>query len=74
MALIEREATNRYRRVTRAQWMGFILTFGLGAGGIYLGATGHDWLAAAIVTTTIGIVTAAFLLGQRQKGGLRPRK
>lgn len=72
MDLIEREAAHRYRRITRGHWMAFTLALSFGAGGIYLGATGHDWLAAAVFTTTIGVVTAAFIVG-RKKGGSRRR-
>lgn len=69
MGLIEREAAQRYRRITRGHWMAFTLALGFGAGGIYLGATGHDWLAAAVFTTTIGVVTAAFIVGRHEKKG-----
>ncbi len=71
MGLIEREAAYRYRRITRGHWMAYTLMLGLSAGGIYLGAAGHDWLAAAVFTTTIGVVAAAFIVGRRERRGTR---
>ena len=65
MGLIEREASHRHRRVTRGHWMAYTLTLGLAASGIYLGVTGHEWLAAALFTTTIGAVVTAFVVGKR---------
>jgi uncharacterized membrane protein len=50
--------------------MAFTLTLGLGAGGIYMGVSGHEWLAAALFTTTIGAVATAFIVG---RDGIRAR-
>jgi hypothetical protein len=47
--------------------MAFALTLTLGASGLYLGATGHDWLAAGLFTTTIGAVVTSFVLGGRAR-------
>lgn len=65
MGLIEREAAHRHRRITRGHWMAYTLTLSLATGGIYMGVTGHDWLAAALFTTTIGAVATAFIVGKR---------
>jgi uncharacterized membrane protein len=65
MALIEREAAHRHRKTTRGHWMAYTLTLSLAAGGIYMGVTGHDWLAAALFTTTIGAVATAFIVGRK---------
>jgi uncharacterized membrane protein len=69
MGLIEREATHRHARITRGLWMAYTLTLSLGAGGVFLGATGHDWLAAAVFTTTIGAVATAFIVGRWDRSG-----
>ena len=65
MGLIEREAAHRHRRITRGHWMAYTLTLSLAAGGIYMAVTGHDWRAAALVTTTLGAVATAFIVGNR---------
>jgi uncharacterized membrane protein len=67
MGLIEREAAHRHRRITRDHWMAYTLTLSLTIGGIYMGVTGHDWLAAALFTTTIGAVATAFIVGKRER-------
>jgi len=77
MGLVEHESQHRHalearliscetRRITRGQWMAFVLTLCLTAAGLYLGATGHDWLAAGLFTTTIGAVVTLFVLGNRK--------
>jgi uncharacterized membrane protein len=78
MSLVEGEARHRHsqearliacqtRRITRGQWMAFVLTLLLGAAGLYLGIAGHDWLAAGLFTTTIGAVVTIFVLGHRAR-------
>jgi len=67
MGLIEREAAHRHRRITRGHWMAFTLTLGLAGSGVYMGVTGHEWLAGALFTTTIGAVLTAFILGKRER-------
>jgi uncharacterized membrane protein len=78
MGLVERESQHRHaqdarwvscetRRITRGQWMAFVLTLCLTAAGLYLGATGHDWLAAGLFTTTIGAVVTLFVLGNKKR-------
>jgi uncharacterized membrane protein len=57
------------RRVTRGQWMAFVLTLCLTSAGLYLGVAGHDWLAAGLFTTTIGAVVTIFVLGNRGRTG-----
>src|SRR5688572_27353543 len=63
MALVESESRHRHaqearlvacetRRITRGQWMAFVLTLLLATAGLYLGVGGHDWLAAGLFTTT----------------------
>lgn len=78
MSLVEIESAHRHaqearmvacetRRVTRGQWMAFVLTLLLATAGLYLGVTGHDWLAAGLFSTTIGAVVTIFLLGNRAR-------
>ena len=74
MALVERAAVHRHTqetrqtgRVCRGQWMAFVLTLVLTAAGVFLGVTGHDWLAAALLTTTISAVVTIFALGNRKR-------
>ena len=67
MGLVEREAAHRQRRITRAHWMAYTLTLTLFAGGVYMGLTGHEWLAGALFTTTIGAVATAFIVGRRDR-------
>ncbi len=80
MILVESESRHRQaqetrlvacetRRITRGQWMAFILTLLLAAAGLYLGVTDHDWLAAGLFTTTIGAVVTIFVLGNRGRAG-----
>lgn len=67
MGLIEREAAHRHRRITRRHWMAYTLTLGLASSGIYMGVTGHGWLAAVLFTTMIGAVAAAFIVGKSRE-------
>lgn len=75
MTLVEQETEHRHRResadtqhMARGHWMSFIVTLGLASGGIWLGLWGHDWLAAALFTTTICAVTASLVVdGKSQK-------
>lgn len=78
MELVERASRHRHvqearlvacetRRVTRGQWMAFVLTLCLTSAGLYLGVTGHDWLAAGLFTTTIGAVVTIFVVGNRAR-------
>jgi uncharacterized membrane protein len=76
MALVERAATHRHeqedcgsKRSSRGQWMAFVLTLVLTAAGLFLGVTGHDWLAAGLFTTTISAVVTIFALGNRTRSG-----
>lgn len=84
MCLVESESRHRHeqqarlvacetRRIARGQWMAFVLTLLLTTAGIFLGVTGHDWLAAGLFTTTIGAVVTIFVLGNRARanGGER---
>lgn len=50
--------------------MAYSLALLLSGAGFYLGLRGHDWLAAALFTTTIGAVVAAL----RGKQSLSDRK
>jgi uncharacterized membrane protein len=72
MSLVEHAARHRHNqeasetmRSARGQWMAFVLTLVLTATGLFLGATGHDWLAAGLFTTTLSAVVAIFALGRR---------
>ena len=79
MSLIECQTAHRHQResadarqAVRGHWMAYTLAIGLSSAGIYLGMQGHDWLAAALFTTTIGAVIAALVVdtgprGQRNK-------
>ncbi len=78
MGLVEGESRHRQaqearliacqtRRITRGQWMAFVLTLLLAGAGLYLGLRGHDWLAAGLFTTTIGAVVTIFVLGNRTR-------
>ena len=67
LGLIEREAAHRHRRTTRGHWMAYTLTLGLASSGVYMGVTGHEWLAAALFTTTIGAVATAFIVGKKER-------
>jgi uncharacterized membrane protein len=69
MTLVEHETAHRHREesadtrhVARGHWMSFIVTLALASGGICLGLSGHDWLAAALFTTTICAVTASLVV------------
>jgi uncharacterized membrane protein len=77
MSLVEREAAHRHQResadtqqAARGHWMSFILTLALAGGGLWLGLLGHDWLAAALFTTTIGAVVTTLVVDKkaRQRG------
>ena len=78
MGLVESESRHRHaqetrlvacetQRISRGQWMAFVLTLLLTAAGLYLGIAGHDWLAAGLFTTTIGAVVTIFVLGNRAR-------
>ena len=77
MTLVEHETAHRHgkesagtRYIARGQWMAFIVTLALSSGGIGLGLAGHDWLAAALFTTTIGaVVTTLVAGGQSRRSG-----
>lgn len=77
MSLVEAQTAHRHRRESadsrqeiRGHWMAYTLALLLTAAGFYLGLRGHDWLAAALFTTTIGAVIAAL----RGKQSLAARK
>jgi uncharacterized membrane protein len=72
MSLVEAQTAHRHRRESadarqamRGHWMAYSLALLLSAAGFYLGLLGHDWLAAALFTTTIGAVVAA-LIGKQK--------
>lgn len=47
------------RQAKRAQWMAWTLALSFGAAAVYLGITGHEWLAAVLGGgTVIGLATA----------------
>ena len=79
MSLVENEAKHRHRQesaetlqVARGHWMAFVLTLALASGGVCLGLLGHDWLAAALFTTTIGaVVTTLVVDGRTRRNGDR---
>jgi hypothetical protein len=53
--------------------MAYTLTLTLSAGGLYMGLTGHEWLAGALFTTTIGAVATAFVMGRRDRNRAEPK-
>ena len=79
MGLIECQTAHRHQResadarqAVRGHWMAYTLALALSSAGVYLGMQGHDWLAGALFTTTIGAVIAALVVdtgprGQRNK-------
>jgi len=77
MSLVESETAHRHqqesaetRQVVRGHWMAYTLAVILSGGGIYLGLQGHDWLAAALFTTTIGAVVTTLVVDKKS----RPRR
>ena len=75
MSLVEAQTAHRHRRESadsrqaiRGHWMAYSLALLLSGAGFYLGLRGHDWLAGALFTTTIGAVVAA-LRGKRLRTG-----
>jgi uncharacterized membrane protein len=74
MSLIERQTAHRHQResadgrqAARGHWMAYTLAMALSGAGVYLGLQGHDWLAAALFTTTIGAVIAALVADKRPR-------
>jgi uncharacterized membrane protein len=73
MKLVEQEQAHRHsqdstlvsshtRLASRGQWVAGSLVVLLTAAGTYLGINGHDTLAGVVFATTIGAVTAVFVL------------
>ena len=48
--------------------MAYTLAVALSGAGVYLGLRGHDWLAAALFTTTVGAVIAALVVDKNPRG------
>ena len=67
MSLVEHEAAHRRRQESAGHWMAFILTLALASGGVCLGLFNHDWLAAALVTTTIGAVVTTLVVDRKSR-------
>jgi uncharacterized membrane protein len=67
MSLVEHEAAHRRRQESAGHWMAFVLTLALAGGGVWLGLLKHDWLAAALVTTTIGAVVTTLVVDRRSR-------
>lgn len=74
MSLVEREAAHRQRQndnearhFARGHWMAYSLTLALSGAGLYLGAIGRDWLAAALFTTTIGAVVTTLVVDKKAR-------
>ena len=75
MSLVERQTAHRHRQESadtrqaiRGHWMAYTLAVALSGAGVYLGLQGHDWLAAALFTTTIGAVITALVVDKRSRG------
>jgi uncharacterized membrane protein len=75
MSLIERQTAHRHQResadarqAVRGHWMAYTLAMALSGAGAYLALQGHDWLAAALFTTTIGAVITALAVDKRPRG------
>jgi len=86
MSLIEREAAHRHRQdldetrhIARGHWMAYSLALALSCAGVYLGAMGHDLLAATLFMTTIGAVVTTLVADRKarvqvdKENALRPR-
>ncbi len=81
MTLIECQTAHRHQResantrqAVRGHWMAYTLALVLSGAGFYLGLQGHDWLAAALFTTTIGAVITALVVDKRpQSQGVNQR-
>jgi uncharacterized membrane protein len=67
MSLVEHEAAHRRRQESAGHWMAFILTLAFASGGLCLGPFNHDWLAAALVTTTIGAVVMTLVVDRKSR-------
>jgi len=73
VAFTDEDLTEAEERIASAVALGLsnkeiAFTLGLASGGIWLGLSGHDWLAAALFTTTICAVTASLVVdGKSQK-------
>jgi uncharacterized membrane protein len=74
MSLVERQTTHRHeresadaRQTVRGHWMAYTLAMALSGAGVYLGLRGHDWLAAALLTTTVGAVIAALVVDKKPR-------
>jgi uncharacterized membrane protein len=72
MSLVERQTEHRHRRefadtrqAVRSHWMAYTLALVLSGIGLCLGLKGHDWLAAALFTTTIGAVITALVVDKK---------
>jgi uncharacterized membrane protein len=74
MTLVERESAHRHAQedrivrtnlnlMVRGQYIGLGLVVLLAAAGVWLGLTGHDWLAGTVFTTTIVGVITVFVVG-----------
>lgn len=75
MSLVERQTAHRHQResadarqAVRGHWMAYTLAVALSGAGVYLGLRGHDWLAAALFTTTVGAVIAALVVDKNPRG------
>jgi uncharacterized membrane protein len=75
MSLIERQTAHRHQResadarqAVRGHWMAYTFAMALSSAGVYLSLHGHDWLAAALFTTTIGAVITALVVDKRPRG------
>nr|WP_236589465.1 DUF2335 domain-containing protein [Ramlibacter aurantiacus] len=58
---------SKTRTQERAQLFAFLLVMAIIAAATYVGINGQPWLAATMVTTTIGSVLAAFIFGRAHK-------
>jgi uncharacterized membrane protein len=74
MTLIERQTEHRHqcesadkRQAARGHWMAFALALSLSGLGFYLGMHGHEWLAGAVFTTTIGTIAAALVVDKKPR-------
>jgi uncharacterized membrane protein len=74
MTLVERQTEHRHqcesadkRQAARGHWMAFALALSLSGLGFYLGLQGHDWLAGAVFTTTIGTIAAALVVDKKPR-------
>lgn len=73
IAMESKLVDGRIMATQTGQWMAFVLSILFGSAAAYLGATGHEWLAGTIATTTIIGLAVVFVLG-KEPGQQQPKQ